>query len=136
WQVGLRRSIGPLYEELKAPDARSPLAAMSDEERLSADFRGSGLTLGRHPMSFRRAELDRLKALRAADVARVPNGRRARVAGCVIVRQRPGTAKGIVFLGREDETGIANIIVTPDLLDLYRTELASAPCWIIDGAVQ
>ncbi|PYV14263.1 MAG: error-prone DNA polymerase, partial [Acidobacteria bacterium] len=128
WQVGLRRSLGPLYEELKAPDARSPL--------LSADFRGSGLTLGRHPMSFRRAELDRLKALRAADVAKVQSGRRARVAGCVIVRQRPGTAKGFVFLSLEDETGIANIIVTPDLFDLYRTELVSAPFLIIDGVVQ
>jgi len=136
WQVGLRRSIGPLYEELKAPDARSPLAVMNDEERLSADFRGSGLTLGRHPMSFRRAELDRLKALRAADVARVPNGRRARVAGCVIVRQRPGTAKGFVFLSLEDETGIANIIVTPDLFDRHRTELVSEPFLIIDGVVQ
>jgi len=136
WQVELRRSIGPLYEEVKAPDAPSPLAAMSDEERLSADFRGSGLTLGRHPMSFRRAELELLEAVRAVELRKIHDGRRVRVGGCVIVRQRPGTAKGFVFLSLEDETGIANIIVTPDLFDRYRAELVNEPFLVIDGVVQ
>jgi len=136
WQVELRRSIGPLYEEVKAADAPSPLAPMTDEERLSADFRGSGLTLGRHPMSFRRAELERLEAVRAVDLRKIHDGRPVRVGGCVIVRQRPGTAKGFVFLSLEDETGIANIIVTPDLFNRCRAELVNEPFLVIDGVVQ
>ena len=86
---------------------------MNTEERLWADYRGTGLTIGRHPMAYRRAEMNALGVTRAADLARVPDGRLVRIAGSVIVRQRPGTAKGFVFLSMEDETGIMNAIVDP-----------------------
>src|SRR5438034_3056032 len=93
---------------------------MTDEERLVADFHGSGMTAGPHPMSYCRARLDSLKVKRACDLHGIPDGVQTRVAGCVIARQRPGTAKGFVFLSLEDETGIANVIVHPDLYERDR----------------
>ncbi len=98
--------VGPLLEPLEEKGQPSPLAPMNTEERLWADYRGTGLTIGRHPMAYRRAEMDALGVTRAIDLARVPNGRLVRIAGSVIVRQRPGTANGFVFLSMEDETGV------------------------------
>src|SRR5204862_697064 len=92
-----------------------PLKPMTEAERLVADYAGMGLTAGRHPMALRRDELAMRGILRASDLHTARQGRRVRVAGMVITRQRPGTAKGFVFLTLEDETGIANIIVRPDL---------------------
>ncbi len=130
------RPAGPLLEKLPEPDPASPLAPMTPEERLVADFRGTDLSIGPHPMSYRRAELDRLGVTRAADLERMPNGRRVRVAGGVIVRQRPGTAKGFVFLSLEDETGVANIIVTPDFFESNRRTIVDKPFLLIDGDLQ
>ena len=90
---------------------------MTIAERLAADYSGTSLTIGRHPMYFRRAEMNELGVTPARDLARVRNGGLVRVAGSVIVRQRPGTAKGIMFLSMEDETGIFNIVVMPDLFE-------------------
>src|SRR5262249_50542482 len=114
----------------------SVLAPMNSAERLSADYQGTGLTVGRHPMAHRRTELDTLGVRCAGELARIPNGRPVRVAGCVIVRQRPGTAKGFVFLSLEDETGIANIIVEPATFDRNRTALTMEPFLLIDGILQ
>ena len=100
----------------EAPDV-SPLAQMTPEERLVADYSGTGLTTGRHPMSYRREELRRQNVLSAQDLRTRRDGEWVRAAGCVIARQRPGTAKGFVFLSMEDETGIANIIVTPQMYE-------------------
>ncbi len=88
---------------------------MNHEERLVADFHGTGLTVGPHPMAYRRAWLNAMGIRRAIELRDIPNGKRLRIGGCVITRQRPGTAKGFVFLSLEDETGVANAIVTPDL---------------------
>jgi error-prone DNA polymerase len=116
WQVERAvRWSGPLLDELPEMEAESPLAAMTDEERLVADFRATGLTVGPHPMQYRRAEMKRMGIYRASDLAHLPNGRRIRIGGCVIARQRPGTAKGMMFMSLEDETGIANAIFAPDL---------------------
>src|SRR5262249_13002599 len=105
--------IGPLLENISEPDCKSPLEIMTDEERLVADFRGTGMTIGPHPMAYRRARMEKLGVRRAIDLRQLRSGRRVRIAGCVIARQRPGTAKGFVFLSLEDETGVANAIVTP-----------------------
>ena len=86
---------------------------MTPAERVMADYAGTSLTIGPHPMALRRGELALRGVLRASDLPRGRHGRRVRVAGAVITRQRPGTAKGFVFLTLEDETGIANIIVRP-----------------------
>src|SRR5713101_8066772 len=94
WQVERAvRWSGPLLDELPEPDAQSPLQVMNHEERLVADFNGTGLTIGPHPMQYRRAEMKKLGIYRASDLPQIPNGRRLRVGGCVIARQRPGTAK-------------------------------------------
>ena len=105
-------------------------------ERLDADFRGTGLTIGKHPVAYYRSELNKLNALKAIDIRKLRNGTPVRVAGWVIVRQRPGTAKGFMFLSLEDETGVSNIIVTPQLFDEYRFELVSHPFLLIEGALQ
>jgi len=137
WQIekAVRRS-GPLLEELPEPDAPSPLERMTHEERLVADFHGTGLTTGPHPMAYRRAEMRALGIHPASSLSSLPSGRRLRIGGCVIARQRPGTAKGFVFLSLEDETGIANAIVTPDLLQHNRILLSSGRFLMVEGILQ
>jgi error-prone DNA polymerase len=137
WQVErAAQRTGHLLEKLEPEDESSPLDMMTAEERLIADFGGTGMTLGPHPMAYCRAELQPLGVLRAIDLARLPNGRYVRVAGCVIARQRPGTAKGFVFLSLEDETGIANIIVTPDVLEHYRATIIQGKFLLFEGPLQ
>jgi error-prone DNA polymerase len=114
----------------------SPLAPMTIPERLLADYAGTSLTIGPHPMSLRRSELALRGVLRASDLPLGRHGRRVRVAGAVITRQRPGTAKGFVFLTLEDETGIANIIVRPDLFAEQRAAVVGSPYLIVDGTLQ
>jgi len=137
WQVEkAARHTGPLLDESAEPDAASPLAAMSDEERLVADFRGTGLTLGPHPMAYRRAQMDALGVRQARELPGLPNGKWVRAAGCVIARQRPGTARGFVFLSLEDETGIANAIITPDLFEKNRLLLVGEQFLLVEGVLQ
>jgi error-prone DNA polymerase len=144
WQVEALGRSGPLFTRpvpvsvpapVPGPDA-SPLPEMTPAEEMSADFRGTGMSTGPHPMSFARAALDREGITRAGDLGRIRDGRRARVAGVVIVRQRPGTAKGFVFLTIEDETGFANAIVTPQRFDTHRRVIVSANALVIEGVVQ
>jgi error-prone DNA polymerase len=137
WQVErVTRAAGELYEELAEKDGDSPLLPMTRPERMDADFRGTGMTIGKHPVAYHRAELKKLNALRAIDIRKLRDGTLVRVAGWVIVRQRPGTAKGFVFLSLEDETGVSNIIVTPQLFDRYRVELVDHPFLLIEGKLQ
>jgi error-prone DNA polymerase len=117
-------------------EAPCPLKPMTEAERLVADYAGMGLTAGRHPMALRRDELAMRGILRATDLQTARQGRRVRVAGMVITRQRPGTAKGFVFLTLEDETGIANIIVRPDLFARDRLVIVEEPFLIVDGVLQ
>jgi error-prone DNA polymerase len=137
WQA--QRSIlpvGPLLAPLEETGEPSPLARMSTDERLYADYHGTGLTIGKHPMAYRRPEMNALRVTRAIDLAQVPNGRFVRIAGSVVVRQRPGTAKGFVFLSMEDETGIMNAIVTPPTFDRYKFTVLAERFLLIDGVLQ
>ncbi|HXI89793.1 MAG TPA: error-prone DNA polymerase [Blastocatellia bacterium] len=137
WQVErAARAVGPLLKEQKDQNSDSPLSPMTIEERVNADFRGTGLTIGRHPMAYRREELNKLGIKRAIDLREIRNGVWVRVAGWIIVRQRPGTAKGFLFLSMEDETGIANVIVTPDIFDRNRVVLVNQPLLLIEGPLQ
>jgi error-prone DNA polymerase len=137
WQVERAvRGSGPLLEAQPEPDAPSPLQAMNHEERLVADFHGTGLTVGPHPMAYRRDWLNAMGIRRASELRNIPSGKRLRIGGCVIVRQRPGTAKGFVFLSLEDETGVANAIITPDLFHQNRLLLASEKFLAIEGILQ
>jgi error-prone DNA polymerase len=114
----------------------SPLPPMTPSERLMADYAGTSLTIGPHPVAHRRAELALRGVLRAGDLAQGRHGRRVRVAGAVITRQRPGTAKGFVFLTLEDETGIANIIVRPNLYADQRSVIVGASYLLVEGTLQ
>ena len=148
WQVErAARPAGELFEdsgrtgptEERATESRqagSPLAVMTPEERLVADFSGTGLTLGPHPMAYRRAEMKALGVRPAAELKRIPNGKQVRIAGAVIARQRPGTAKGFIFLSLEDETGIANAIITPDLFAENRLVVVGEQFLFIEGKLQ
>jgi len=137
WQVErVIRPPGPLYQNLHEADGKSPLAPMTLPEKLDADFRGTGLTIGRHPVAHYRNELNKLGASRSIDIVGMRHGSEVRVAGWVIVRQRPGTAKGFVFLTLEDETGVANIIITPQLFSKNRLVLVDHPFLLIEGILQ
>ena len=125
---------GPLFAD--PPREASPLTDMTDVERLAADYAGTSVTLGRHPMTLRRAALRADGVLSARELLAVEDGAKVQVAGSVIVRQRPGTAKGFVFLSLEDETGIANVIVTPPIFARHRLALVSEPYLLIDGIAQ
>jgi error-prone DNA polymerase len=137
WQI--ERSVrhsGPLLDELSEPDSSSPLRPMNPEERLVADFRGTGLTVGPHPMAYHRARMDAIGVHKASDLAGIPNGKYLRIGGCVIARQRPGTAKGFVFLSLEDETGVANAIIMPDLFQKNRLLVTSEQFLLVEGVLQ
>ena len=137
WQAeAAAQPIGPLLEEVPQPDNASPLAAMTPTERMVADFRGTGVTVGPHPMTYHRARLQKIGALTASQLPQLPNGRRVRVGGTVIVRQRPGTAHGFVFLSLEDESGVANVIITPDLFQQNRLLLTDERFLLVEGVLQ
>ena len=128
--------VGPLLAHLEETGEPSPLVPMDHEERLWADYRGTGLTVGKHPMAWRRIEMNALGVVPAMHLARIRDGSVVRIAGSVIVRQRPGTAKGFVFLSMEDETGIMNAIVAPPVFDRYKFEVLGERFLMIDGILQ
>jgi error-prone DNA polymerase len=129
------RSEGSALASAPAP-APSLLPPMTPEERLLADFRGTGLTVGLHPMAHHRATLRRQGVRSAIELRALPDGAPVRIAGSVIARQRPGTAKGFVFLSIEDETGIANAIITPQLFTRNRVVVVNQQFLLIDGTLQ
>jgi error-prone DNA polymerase len=156
WQVErVARAPGPLLEDSSLEEAaeifpaagaaavpallaarESPLSPMTDSERLIADFRSTGMTVGPHPMAYCRAEMNQLGVRRANELEHLRDGMRVRIAGAVICRQRPGTAKGFVFLSIEDETGIANAIITPDLFAENRVMVVNNPFLLVEGKLQ
>jgi error-prone DNA polymerase len=154
WQVErAARRAGPLLETVAAlgsvgasalsphtaspvSPSPSPLLPMTDDERVVADYQGTGMTVGPHPMSYRRAYLNQQGIRMAKDLEKLPHDMPVRVAGAVIARQRPGTAKGFVFLSLEDETGIANIIITPQLFEQDHTTVIHHPFLLIAGRLQ
>jgi error-prone DNA polymerase len=139
WQVEWAgRPEGPLLIQNNLPeDDRSlPLHQMTVEERLVADYAGTGLTVGKHPMHYRRSELRAQGILSSEDMRHCRDGVWVRAAGCVIARQRPGTAKGFIFISMEDETGIANVIVTPDVYEQNRLVVTRSKFLLVEGALQ
>jgi error-prone DNA polymerase len=137
WQVakaGWR--VGPLLRQVVEADVSSPLSTMDTEERLIADYHGTGLTVGPHPMAYRRMEMRRLGIRSAAELQQMPHGRPATVGGCVITRQRPGTAKGLIFMTLEDETGNSNVIISRDFFEKNRVNVLYERFVQISGTVQ
>ena len=137
WQSQLAlQPVGELLEPATDDGVASPLSAMTDHQRTYSDFSNSGLSIGKHPMAHFREQMRSLGAMAAASIKEQRDGMILRAAGCVITRQRPGTAKGFVFLSLEDETGVVNVIVRPDIFDRYRAECSTAPYLIIKGVLQ
>jgi error-prone DNA polymerase len=141
WQVERAGKLeGPLLRQkgewLRDESETLPLNQMSTEERLIADYAGTGLTIGKHPMAYRRNDLRRQKILSAEELRNRTDGEHVRTAGCVIARQRPGTAMGFIFLSMEDETGIANVIVTPDLYERERLVVTRSKFILAEGTLQ
>ena len=123
--------------ETNPPPFKITAAAHDPQERLAADFRGTGMTIGPHPMAYRRAEMQQAGSARGPlSLRNLPDGTHVRVAGAVIARQRPGTAKGFVFLSLEDETGIANAIITPQLFEADPTVVVHHSFLLIEGTLQ
>jgi error-prone DNA polymerase len=138
WQVEQAgRPVGPLLRGAAPADtATNPLRKMSTDERLAADYAGTGLTTGPHPMAYQRENLRHLGILSAAELESARSDQFVRAAGRVVARQRPGTAKGFVFLSLEDETGIANIIVPPDVFERNRIVVTRTRFLLIAGKLQ
>ena len=141
WQVERAGKLeGPLFSQssvlLREGSGFTPLRQMTTEERLMADYAGTGLTVGKHPMAYRREELRQEHILSADELKACSHGRFVRAAGCVIARQRPGTAHGFIFISMEDETGIANVIVTPDLYERERMVVTHSKFILAEGSLQ
>ncbi len=136
--AGAGRRVGPLLEGVEALEAAGacPLDAMRPEERLLADLEGTSLSVGRHPVAYQRAALQRAGVTSAAGLRAGRNGTPVRAAGVIICRQRPETAKGFLFLSLEDETGISNIIVEPKVFDANRLTLLESPAVLVEGVLQ
>ncbi|MEO8431716.1 MAG: error-prone DNA polymerase, partial [Acidobacteriota bacterium] len=136
WQVAkVARKAGALFERLPADDP-SPLPEMSPEEETAADYRTTQMTTGPHLMEHWRSRLRAEGVLSAAELKALPDGRHVKTAGAVIVRQRPGTAKGFVFLTLEDETGMCQAIVRPDLFREQRAIIVGSGTLIVEGKLQ
>ncbi len=141
WQAALAvRPKGELFEErdgtVRDESPQSPLPEMSPYEETVADFTGTGLTVGAHPLAYARPELARQGVVTAAEVPHLTAGTRTRIAGAVIVRQRPGTANGTLFVTLEDETGMVQAIVKRALLVAHRATIVGNPGLVIEGVVQ
>jgi len=138
WQVEQAgRPVGPLLRSAApASPVANPLRKMSTDERLAADYAGTGITTGPHPLAYQRESLRRLGILSAAELESARSEQPVRAAGRVISRQRPGTAKGFVFLSLEDETGIANIIIAPDVFEANRVLVTRTRFLLISGKLQ
>jgi error-prone DNA polymerase len=140
WQIErVARRPGPLLESVEPDDAvsqRSPLQPMTAEDRLVADFHNTGMTVGPHPLRYHREDLRRQGVVTAIELHRLRDGTPVRVAGSVIARQRPGTAKGFVFLSLEDETGISNAILTPQIFREHHVVVVHQQFLLLEGVLQ
>jgi len=133
--IGVERLPGILAGR-SAREQNLPLSAPSEGEDIISDYKGMGLTLGRHPLALLRKKLDRLRVQRAADLRELKSGMRVRVAGIVTHRQRPETASGVIFMSLEDETGMSNLIVWPRVQETQREAVFGAHMMVVEGELQ
>jgi error-prone DNA polymerase len=141
WQVERAGKLeGPLLRQqnewLREDSTSLQLREMTPEERLVADYAVTSVTTGPHPMHFRRQELDRQGYLTAFELRKRKGGEFVKTAGLAIVKQRPGTAKGTVFMSVSDETAIFNVIVTPEFFERNRAAISNAKFISVEGPLQ
>ncbi|MDX1946117.1 MAG: DNA polymerase III subunit alpha [Pirellulaceae bacterium] len=126
----------PLLAGLADDEPAAALPPLPLIEQVFADYRTTGLSLKAHPLSFLRPRLDELHVTPASHLPRVAHGRHLRVAGLVLLRQRPGTARGITFVTLEDETGLANLVIKPEVWERCYTIARRSPAWIAHGRLE
>ena len=137
WAIkGLPDSDLPLFAALESNEPTVPLRPMRAGREVVEDYSRTGLSLRRHPVAFLREDLARRRILTCADAMALPNRRWAELAGLVLVRQRPGSAKGTMFITLEDETGIANLVVWPKVFEANRRIILSASIIAARGMIQ
>jgi len=126
----------PLFDSMAHDDEDAQLPTLSPQEEVFSDYRTIGLSLRDHPISFFREQLSQLRVTKASDLESKPNNRLLRVAGLVILRQRPSTAKGITFVTLEDETGTANLVVKQNIWQRYFKIARTSTAWIAHGKLE
>jgi error-prone DNA polymerase len=131
-----RAGGGPLLDRVDLPPGESPLAEMTRPERVAADLALGSLTVGAHPVALARATLRAEGISSVMEAMTLANHRSVSVAGAVITRQKPPTAKGYFFLTIEDETGILNAIVPPGIFEAQRATMVTEPLLVLHGVVQ
>ena len=140
WEVAaLADSPVALFEGQPSESVLEPqiaLPLLSGGEHVVQDYASTSLSLKAHPLSFVRGQLDLLRVTSTKGLDGVSNGSQVKVAGMVLIRQRPGTAKGVCFITIEDETGYSNVVVWENLFDKYRKEILTARLLMVEGKLQ
>jgi error-prone DNA polymerase len=139
WEVSTRDRSQALFAGQTPPDAINELVTLPQllpSEHVVQDYATTALSLKAHPVSFVRPQLDQLSVTATKDLATLRNGQPVKVAGLVLVRQRPGTAKGVWFMTIEDETGFANLVIFPQVGEQYRKAMHGARLFMAEGTVQ
>ena len=139
WQaMALRDDAMPLYGEESSPkdELQLELPLMPLGQEIMTDYRTAGLSLKRHPVALLRDDLAAMKIIPAEQISAMPHGQWVRACGLVLIRQRPATASGIVFMTLEDETGIVNLIVKSDVYDRFRPAARGAGLLLAEGRIQ
>lgn len=136
WQAAGAEALPRLLSNAPIRESAPRLSAPTEGEDLVADYGSLGLTLGRHPLALLRRRLARMRLATASELSCLANGRPARIAGLVTCRQRPSTAKGVVFVTLEDETGYVNVVVWRDLVEKQRRELLHSSLLGVEGKIQ
>jgi error-prone DNA polymerase len=138
WRVGVARGGRPARGQLSLPlevPAAPPLRELSEWERVVADYAATGVTLGAHPMELMRPGLSE-GVLRSEDLEATPDGARVEIAGMVVARQRPATARGVVFMLLEDEAGVINLVILPPAYERHRLAVRTASFLRVDGKLE
>jgi error-prone DNA polymerase len=136
WLVSGYERLPALIADARGKETLPELPLATEGEELIADYATTGLTLGRHPLALLRPRLKRLGMRTATETSTMRNGQHTRAAGIVVCRQRPSTAKGVVFVTLEDETGPMNVIVWPDVVERQRRELLGSRLLGVHGVLQ
>jgi error-prone DNA polymerase len=139
WEVSTKDNPQALFAAQKSGDAigeQVVLPQLRPSEQVVQDYATTSLSLKAHPVSFLRSQLDQLHVTQTADLAKLQNGQAVKVAGLVLVRQMPGTAKGVWFMTIEDEAGCANLVIFPNIEAIYRKALLGSRLFMAEGTVQ
>jgi error-prone DNA polymerase len=131
-----KRRQRSLFDQLDPVEEPAALPIMESEEEVYADYRTTGFSLRSHPLAFQRERLEELGIVTISRLSQLPNEVWVDVAGIVLLRQRPSTAKGITFVTIEDETGTANLVVHQKTWERFRSVTRHSAAWIVHGQVE